>query len=58
VTTAGPLAFTGSGPGVWLTAIGGLVLLNLGFLLLTVYYRPRRIAALIGRAVVRLFGGR
>lgn len=56
--TATPLAFTGPGPGVWGTAIGGLLLLDLGFLVLTAYYRPRQVAGLVGRTVVRLFGGR
>ena len=40
----GTLAFTGAGPGVWIMALGGLFLLNLGFLVMTLYYRPQRVA--------------
>ena len=39
----GTLAFTGAGPGVWIMALGGLFLLNLGFLVMTLYYRPREL---------------
>ena len=53
---AGSLAFTGPGPGVWILALAGILLLNMGFLVMTLYYRPREIAALAGRRVARIFG--
>ncbi len=42
-TTAhtGPLAYTGAGRGLWLTLAGGLLLLNLGYLVMTMFCRPR-----------------
>jgi hypothetical protein len=49
---AQPLAFTGIGPGLWLLGISGLVLINLGILVLTLYYRPREMLALVGRRVL------
>jgi hypothetical protein len=55
-TTAASLAFTGAGPGVWALAIGGFVLIDLGFLVLTIYYRPRELFAIAGRRVNRIFG--
>jgi hypothetical protein len=54
----GTLAFTGAGPGVWLMAIAGLILLDIGFLLMTTYYRPRELVVIAGRRVGRVFGGR
>jgi hypothetical protein len=54
----GTLAFTGAGPGVWLMAIAGLILLDIGFLLMTTYYRPRELVVIAGRQVGRVFGGR
>lgn len=48
------LAFTGPGPGVWLLAFGGLVLLDLGYLVVTLYYRPRQLLA----RLLRRGGGR
>jgi hypothetical protein len=52
------LAFTGPGRDVWVLAGGGLVLMNLGFLVLTIYYRPRELFVVAGRRVLRVFGGR
>jgi hypothetical protein len=57
VLANGTLAFTGAGPGVWFMAAGGLLLLNLGFLVMTMYYRPRELVAGAGRRVSRIFGG-
>jgi hypothetical protein len=57
-TTASSLAFTGAGPDTWLTILGGLLLLDLGFLVLTLYYRPRELAAMVGRGTGKLFGGK
>jgi hypothetical protein len=54
---AQPLAFTGAGSGLWLLGISGVVLINLGVVVLTLYYRPREMLAFAGRRVVRLFGG-
>jgi hypothetical protein len=51
------LAFTGPGHGVWVLAIGGLVLINLGFLVLLMYYRPRELFSGAARRAYRLFGG-
>ena len=55
---ASSLAFTGPGPGVWVLAIGGLALINLGFLIMTMYYKPSEMLVLAGRRVLRTFGGR
>jgi hypothetical protein len=49
------LASTGVGPGVWALAIGGLIFIDLGYLLLTAYYRPRELFALVGRGVSGMF---
>jgi hypothetical protein len=56
VLANGTLAFTGAGPGVWFMAAGGLLLLNLGFLVLTMYYRPRELMSGAGRRISRIFG--
>jgi trimeric autotransporter adhesin len=52
---ASTLAFTGSGPGVWLTLLGGLLLLDLGYLVVTTFYRPRELALRASRGVRRFF---
>jgi len=57
-TAASTLAFTGSGPDTWYTLFGALLLLDLGFLLLTLYYRPRELAAMLRHGVSRTFGAR
>ena len=57
-TSASTLAFTGAGPDTWYTLLGGLLLLDLGFLVLTLYYRPREMAALLTRGVHKAFGGK
>ena len=54
--TTAALAFTGPGPGIWALAIGGLILIDLGYLLLTSFYRPRELFAMAGRRVNRIFG--
>ncbi len=54
--TAAALAFTGPGPGIWALAIGGLILIDLGYLLLTSFYRPRELFAMAGRRINRVFG--
>jgi cell division septation protein DedD len=54
--TDASLAFTGPGPGIWALAIGGLILIDLGYLLLTSFYRPRELFAMAGRKVNRIFG--
>jgi hypothetical protein len=56
VLANGTLAFTGAGPGVWFMAAGGLLLLDLGFLVLTMYYRPRELVSGTGRRISRSFG--
>jgi hypothetical protein len=56
-TAANTLAFTGPGPGLWMLAIGGILLIDLGFLVLTIYYRPRQLFAIAGRKVHRMLGG-
>jgi hypothetical protein len=53
----GTLAFTGAGPGVWATGIIGFLLLNLGFLVMLTYRRPRELTAIAGRRISRIFGG-
>jgi hypothetical protein len=57
-TDPSSLAFTGPGHGVWALAIGGILLINLGFLVLTIYYRPRELFAMATRRVHRVVGGR
>jgi hypothetical protein len=37
-------------------AIGGLALINLGFLVMTMYYKPSEMFVLAGRQVRRAFG--
>ncbi len=54
----GALAFTGSGPDTWYTLLAALVMLSLGFLLLSVYYRPRELAAKIRHGMARTVGVR
>jgi hypothetical protein len=56
-SSSGTLAFTGAGPGLWALAIGGFILIALGFVILSIYYRPRELFALAGRGVFRMFGG-
>jgi hypothetical protein len=51
------LAFTGAGAGLWLLGISGFVLINLGVVILTLYYRPSEMLAFAGRRVFRFFGG-
>jgi hypothetical protein len=58
VLADGTLAFTGAGPGLWMTAIAGLFLLNLGYLLLILYRRPRELIQMAGHRISRIFGGR
>lgn len=41
--SSGSLAFTGPGPDLWIIGIVGVVLLDLGYLLLTAVDRPRRL---------------
>ncbi|HLM96731.1 MAG TPA: hypothetical protein VK283_10480 [Acidimicrobiales bacterium] len=57
-TSASTLAFTGAGPGIWFTLLGGLLLLDLGYLMVTVFYRPREFAHRLGRTVRTMFGGK
>jgi hypothetical protein len=57
-TSPSTLAFTGAGPGTWYTLLGGLLLLDLGFLILTLYYRPREMAEMLSRGVRKTFGGK
>ena len=54
-TTAhtGPLAYTGAGRGLWLTLAGGLLLLNLGYLVMTMFCRPRELARFVRRPAER-----
>ncbi len=57
-TGTSSLAFTGAGPDTWYTLLGGLLLLDLGFLILTLYYRPREMAQMLRHGVSRTFGGK
>jgi hypothetical protein len=57
VVSGRALAFTGAGRGVWATAIAGFVLLDLGFLVLLMYRRPKELLSLTGRRIKRIFGG-
>jgi hypothetical protein len=52
----GTLAFTGSGPGVWALAVGGIILIDLGFLVVTIYYKPRELFAMARRQTNRILG--
>jgi len=54
--TSGTLAFTGPGPGVWVMGIGGLMLLDIGFLVMTLFYRPRELLMVAGKRIVWVFG--
>jgi hypothetical protein len=56
-TSASSLAFTGAGPGVWVLLVAGFVLIDLGFLVVTIYYRPRELFAMAGRRIHRVFRG-
>ena len=44
-SSRGSLAYTGAGRGVWVTLAGGLLLLDLGYLLVTMFLRPRELLA-------------
>ena len=50
-TKATSLAFTGSGPTTWLVLLGGLLLLDLGYLIVTTFFRPRELLLRAGRGV-------
>jgi hypothetical protein len=52
----GTLAFTGSGPGVWALAVAGIILIDLGFLAVTIYYKPRELLAMARRQTNRILG--
>jgi Neocarzinostatin family len=52
----GTLAFTGAGHGLWFTLLGGLILLDLGYLVMTMFYRPRELARMVGRSFGKVFG--
>jgi len=52
-----PLAYTGSGPGVLLLAVSGLCLMYIGFLVMTLKYRPRELSSIAAVWIGRLFGG-
>jgi hypothetical protein len=54
-TSANTLAFTGAGPGVWVTLLAGLLLLDLGYLIMTIFYRPRQLFLRAGREFGRIF---
>jgi hypothetical protein len=43
--SSGSLAYTGAGHGVWVTLFGGLLLLDIGYLLITIFLRPRELLA-------------
>ncbi len=49
------LAYTGAGRGVLVTLAGGLLLLNMGYLVMTMFCRPRELARSAGRVVRRSF---
>jgi len=57
-TSASTLAFTGAGPGIWFTLLGGLLLLDLGYLVITAFYRPREVAMRFARTVRMMVGGK
>ncbi|MHB1725449.1 MAG: hypothetical protein ACYCVS_08820 [Acidimicrobiales bacterium] len=50
------LAINGVGSPLWLTGIVGVVLLALGYLVLTIYRRPRRLLADAWHSLARAFG--
>lgn len=56
--TASSLAFTGASPDTRHTLLGRSLILDLGFLILTVYYRPREMVQLLVRGVHKTFGGK
>ena len=56
-TSASTLAFTGAGPGLWFTLLAGLLLLDLGYLVLTTFYRPREFATRLRRLARDMFEG-
>lgn len=53
---AGTLPFTGVGSGLWLIGFAGMAALFVGYLTLTVYRRPRRLAADAWGSLARAFG--
>jgi len=55
-SATGTLAFTGVGDGLWLIGSAGLAALFVGYLTLTVYRRPRRLAADAWGSLARAFG--
>jgi len=57
-TAATTLAFTGSGPGIWFTLLAGLLLLDLGYLIMTMFYRPRELLVRVGHGMKQVFGGK
>ena len=54
-TSAASLAYTGAGHGVWLTLLGGIILLDLGYLLMTTFRRPRAFARGFARSIRQTF---
>ncbi len=52
---AASLAYTGAGHGVWLTLVGAVILLDLGYLLMTTFRRPRAFARALARSIRRPF---
>ena len=52
----GTLAFTGVGNGLWVLAFAGVIFVNLGLLVLLLFYRPRELASGAGRRISRIFG--
>ena len=48
-TSANTLAFTGPGPALWFTLLAGLLLLDLGYLVITTFHRPRELATKVRR---------
>jgi hypothetical protein len=52
---AGPLAFTGPGPGLWAVCIGGLLLIDLGYLTVTVVGTPRQLLRRLRRSYRALY---
>jgi hypothetical protein len=56
-TSSGTLAFTGAGPGLWFILLAGLLLLDLGYLVVTAFYRPREFALRTRNEIRRMFRG-
>jgi hypothetical protein len=52
----GTLAFTGVGNGIWAAAFAGVIFVNLGLLVMLMFYRPRELASGAGRRISRIFG--